>query len=84
MPFVTDLQGLSENERIEAIGRSVTEIPASSADKPLMNGFIVESDAKADRYIQKLLRLYPGVRIVDRGPGPVKGTILVRIAGPLP
>ena len=78
-----DLHRLSENDRIELIGRSVMAVPSSSADKPPLNGFIVETEEKADRYIRKLEKQFPGIRIVDRGPGPAAGTVLVRIAGPL-
>lgn len=39
-------------------------------------GFVVEDNSKADRYVRKLGNT---VRIIDRSPGPVKNTIMVRI-----
>ena len=73
MAIALDLNALSEDERITLIGASVME-PASSAE--------LETDAKADRYIRKLQKQFPGIRVVDRGPGPA-GTIMVKVAGPL-
>ena len=78
-----DLKRLNENERIDLIGRSVMDEPASSADKPTMNGFIVENEAKADRYVAKLEKRFPGIRIISRGPGPTPGLILIRVGPPL-
>lgn len=82
MTIAADLHKLSEDDRIKLIGRSVMQQPASSADAPVMNGFIVESEEKADRYIRKLQKGFPGIRVVDRSPAPF-GMILVRVAGPL-
>ena len=66
-----DLYSLSENQRIELIGRSVMDAPRSSADKPVVAAFVVEDEAKADRYISKLQKKFPGtiprsVRTRDR------------------
>jgi hypothetical protein len=83
MAVAADLHRLNENQRIKLIGESVMKGPQSSADKPMMNAFIVEDDTKADRYIRKLTARFPGIRIIDRRPGPTANTILVRIAGPL-
>lgn len=69
-----DLFALPENERIRVIGKA-----ACSA----VVGVFVETDAKADRYIAKLTKRFPSVRVIDRGPGPVANTILVRF-GPKP
>lgn len=77
-----DTHRLSENDRIEMIGKSVMNAPASSADKPPMNGFVVEDDAKADRYIKKLQKRFPGIRVIDRNPF-LNGLILVRVGAPL-
>ena len=77
-----DTHRLNENDRIEMIGKSVMDAPASSADKPPMNGFVVETDAKADRYIAKLQKRFPGIRVIDRNPF-LNGMILVRIGPPL-
>lgn len=69
-----DLFALPENERIRVIGK---------AARTSVVGFFVETDAKADRYIGKLTKRFPSVRVIDRGPGPVPNTILVR-CGPKP
>ena len=77
-----DLHSLDENARIKLIGESVTKVPQSSTDRPPMNAFIVETEVKADRYIRKLAKRFPAVRIVDRSVID-DGLILVRVAGPL-
>lgn len=64
-----DLADLPEDERIRLI--------AGTAAHGHMVAFIVDDDAKADRYVTKLAK-YP-VRIINREPGPVKGTIAVRV-----
>lgn len=64
-----DLGDLPEDERIWLI--------AGTAAQGHVIAFIVEDDAKADRYVAKLAA-YP-VRIIDRSSGPVKGTIAVRV-----
>lgn len=83
MKAFADLADLPEDQRIEAIGRLTMEGPASSTDKPIMNGFIVETPSKAARYIAKLKEQFPGIRIIDQNPGPLAGTVLVRIGPPL-
>lgn len=42
-------------------------------------GFMVETEEKADRYLQKLAATF-GIHEVSRGAGPIKGSILVIIA----
>lgn len=69
MKAYADLYELPEDRRIEVI--------AQVAAAGNVVGFVVEDDAKADRYVTKL-KAYP-VRIIDRKSGPVKNTILVRI-----
>lgn len=70
MKACADLYALPEDERIQAI--------AETAAAGHVVGFIVEDDGKkADRYTAKLTR-YP-VRVIDRGPGPVPNTVLVRV-----
>jgi hypothetical protein len=83
MTVATDLHRLSEDARIKVIGRSVMNAPASSADRPPMNCFVVESQAKADRYVRKLKKAFPRIRILNRTAGPVAGTFMVTFAGPL-
>ena len=78
-----NLGRLDENDRIRLIGESVMLAPATSSDRPRVAGFIVESDEKADRYVRKLQKRFPTIRIIDRGPGPVEGTVMVKIGPPL-
>ena len=69
MKAFADLGDLSEDDRIDAIART--------AACGHIVGFVVEDDAKADRYCEKLRRY--NVRVIDRSAGPVKDTILVRV-----
>lgn len=69
MKAFADLADLPEDERIRII--------AQTAQAGEIVGFVVDDEPKADRYIRKL-RAYP-VRIIDRGPGPVKDTVMVRV-----
>ena len=55
----------------------------SSADKPVIAAFMVEDDAKADHYIKKLQKKFPGIRVIDRFAGPAPETITVRVGVPL-
>jgi hypothetical protein len=73
MKAYADLADLPEDDRIHIIGKT--------AEAGNLTGFVVEDDEKADRYIEKLKRWHR-VNILDRGPGPIRGTILVRV-GPL-
>lgn len=74
------LKAMSEDDRIDMIGRSVM-MRRTSIDKPPMTGFLVETNAKADRYLRKLQQRFPGIRVIDRTP--IEKHILVRVAGPL-
>jgi hypothetical protein len=65
-----DLANLPEDDRIAIIGTYAAE--------GRIIGFIVEDDEKADRYLTKLVARHR-VRLVGRSPGPVAGSILVRI-----
>ena len=69
MKAYADLYNLPEDERIQAI--------AATAAAGNIVGFIVETDEKADRYCAKL-KAFP-VRVIDRSPGPVRNTIMVRV-----
>lgn len=71
MKAFADLADLPEDERIR--------VAAETAAKTLQIVGVVTDDepGKAARYIAKLSR-YP-VRIIDQSPGPVKGTVLIRI-----
>lgn len=72
-PFFADLADLPEDERIAIIGKE------AQAGKRV--AFVVEDAAKADRYIRKLLLDF-NVRVLERGPGPVKNTVYVKV-GPV-
>lgn len=71
MKAYADLADLPENERIAIIGQT-----AASGQ---VVGFFVDDDAKADRYLKKLLAGY-SVRLIDRKKDAVvKGTVMVRV-----
>jgi hypothetical protein len=38
--------------------------------------------SKADRYIAKLRVRFPAIRVIERGEGPVKDTVYVKITPP--
>lgn len=73
MTVYADLFELPESDRIDAIGKA--------AMGGALVGFVVEDDEKADRYVKTLRERFTSVRVVDRMPGPVKNTILVRVRG---
>ena len=62
--------GLPEDKRIDLIGHRVV-------DHKEQVGFVVEDDAKADRYISKLKAKFPSIVVKERLRGPVKGTVSV-------
>lgn len=70
MKGYADLGDMKEDERIELIGHRV-------ADHHEQVAFIVEDDAKADRYIAKVTARFPGVAVKSRGRGPTADTIAV-------
>jgi hypothetical protein len=72
MKTYADLASLSEDERIDAIGHHVL-------DHQHTVGFIVEDYAKADRYIEKMQEKFPTIMVLYRGPGPVEGTVVVKV-----
>ena len=69
-PVYADLADLAEDDRIATVG--------AHAQAGALVGFVVEDDAKADRYLTKLHARYR-IRVVARGPGPIADSILVRI-----
>lgn len=83
MTLYADIADFDEDTRIEMIGNAVMSAPKSSADKPVMAAFVVEDDAKADCYIKKLQKKFPGIREIDRFVGPVPQAITVRVGAPL-
>lgn len=71
-PIYVDLHKQSEKERIMMVGK---------AAKGRMVNFVVETNAKADRYIAQLKADFPDVRVVERFVGPAN-TIVVKITRP--
>ncbi len=71
-----DLGDLEEDKRIEEIVRRLT---GSFRGKRIAICVDYEGGTKGDRYIKKIKRLCPGVVVLNRHKGPVKGveTILV-------
>lgn len=69
-PAFADLADLPEEERIAIIGKS--------AESGKRVAFVVDDNAKADRYIRKLLLDF-NVRVLERGSGPVKNTVYVKV-----
>lgn len=77
----SDLGDLPESARIKAIGKFVMGLPANTG-KPQIIGIALEDEAKARRYEKKLLKRFPTIKIHDISPGPVPGTVLLRIGPP--
>jgi fructose-1,6-bisphosphatase/sedoheptulose 1,7-bisphosphatase-like protein len=69
MKAFADLADLPEDKRIRAI--------AEIAEHGHSVAFVVEDDAKADRYIEKLTKF--NVHVTARGDGPVAGTVFVKV-----
>lgn len=65
-----DLADFPEDDRIVAIGKV--------AEGGKVVAFIVENEAKADRYIRKVLLDF-NVKVLERGRGPVEGTVYVKV-----
>lgn len=83
MTGFADIADFEEDKRIEIIGHN-------AMDHKRTVGFIVDAmpyktpQEKADRYIEKLQARYPGIRIIERGaPGPLAGTLFVKVGPPL-
>lgn len=72
-----DLADYPEDERIQAIGEKTMR-----SKKTVM--FVTDDEpGKAERYMEKLQKHFPGIRLVARGTGPVKGTVWMKVAPPL-
>jgi len=65
-----DLKALAEDDRIATIARTVLQLGKSV-------GFLVDDDAKADRYCAKLTERFPEITVAARLP--MQGGILVRV-----
>ncbi len=74
-PKFADLGNLDENQRIALIGDAVMCLGKTC-------GVVVETDEKADRYVKKLTDKFPGIVVVARFHGPVKGTVTVKLGPP--
>lgn len=78
MPPLIDLYRLSEDERIDMIGKI--------AMSGKIIGVMVDGDkvdpGKADRYVSKVRAKFPNVREVERFAGPVKNVTTIKF-GPV-
>lgn len=75
-PKYADLHSLDEDARITIIGTAA------------MNGntvaFVTDSTpGKADRYISKLKAKFPGIVVLSRFDGPVKGAVSIKVGPPV-
>jgi hypothetical protein len=82
MKGFADIADFDEDKRIDMIGNATMSGKQSSAEKPLIIGFVVEDHAKADRYVKKLKEKFPTIRIIDRFDGPVQNTVTVYVGPP--
>jgi len=65
-----------EDKRIEMIGHR-------AMDHKERVGIVTDSEeGKADRYIKKLQERFPGIRILERGNGPVEDSVFVKVGPP--
>lgn len=67
-----DLHRLTEDQRIDMIGHTVTEHGKTVAV------CVDDVPGKADRYSRKVLDRYPGVVELDRFRGPTPGVITIK------
>lgn len=75
-PPYADLHDLSEDQRIEEIGKMVM-------GQRKTVGFVVDSEpGKATRYIQKLQAKFPGIQVLGQWPGPVAKAISIKVGPP--
>lgn len=72
MKAFADLADLPEDDRIRIIGETAVQTGQRI-------GFVVDDAVKADRYIEKLLRLFPALTVLSYGAGPVKDTVMVAV-----
>ena len=83
MKGFADIADFDEDTRIDMIGKATMSGKQTSGEKPLVIGFVVENHSKADRYVKKLQKKFPTIRIIDRFDGPVPNTVTVRVGPPL-
>lgn len=76
IPF-KDIADEPEDERVRQIGEKTMR-------EKLVVGFVTDAEeGKAERYIAKLQKRFPGIRLISQGPGPVPETVLVKMGPPL-
>jgi hypothetical protein len=77
MEGYADLADFEEDDRIRMIGEAAMK-------HHKIVGFVVENEpGKADRYIRKLQKRFPGIRLIGRGTALVPDTELIRVGPPL-
>ena len=73
MTFFVDIASQDEDTRIEMIGYTAMV-------HHRIVGFVVEKEAgKGGRYIKKLQKRFPGIRIIERFDGPVSGCETIKV-----
>jgi len=76
-PKYADLGDFEEDKRIDIIGDAAMRLKQTVA-------FITDADpGKADRYIAKLKARFPGIVVLGRSNGPVKGSVTVKVGPPV-
>lgn len=83
MSGYSDIVGLPEDQRIELIGNTVMCKEHQPGDAPRKIGFVVNDDVTADRYIDKLQKQFPLIRVISRGRMGVGETVAVVVGPPL-
>lgn len=73
-PKYADLHGLSEDQRIEIIGRKCLEDCATVAV------CVDDEPGKAARYVRKIHDRFPAIRCIDVMNGPTKGVVTIKLA----
>ncbi len=77
MTLFADLGDNPENTRVRKIGQAAMRLELGhtvafcTEDKPKV---------KVERYKSKLLKMFPGLKIIDQFDGPVAGVVSVRVA----
>ena len=78
----SDLADLPENERIRVIGHTVLNAPGEGG-APFVAAIALEDKAKADRYAEKLKKMFPIIRIIGVVDGIVPGTVTLKVGAPV-
>lgn len=74
-----DIADEDEDERIRLIGEMTMTIRRGETI-----GFITQDqDGKLERYIEKLQKRFPGIRVIGRGRGPVEGVAWAKVSAPV-